>query len=114
MGGEDHRCEWRERVESLEAQLAAAAARLGEATDTITALSERVTSLQSTVEKLQRHVYGQRSEKMPRVADEIRDASTAEADREAALQKRRENAAKKRELPTRRIEHKIPDERKIC
>ncbi len=52
MGSGDHRCEWRERAESLEAQLAAAAARLGEATNTITALSERVTSLQSTVEKL--------------------------------------------------------------
>jgi transposase len=114
MGSGDHRCEWREKAESLEAQLAAAAARLGEATNTITALSERVTSLQSTVEKLQRHVYGQRSEKMPRVSDEIRDASTAEADREAALEKRRANAAKKRELPMRRIEHKIPEERKVC
>jgi transposase len=114
MGSGDHRCEWRDKAESLEAQLAAAAARLGEATNTITALSERVTSLQSTVEKLQRHVYGQRSEKMPRVSDEIRDASTAEADREAALEKRRANAAKKRELPTRRIEHKIPEERKVC
>ncbi len=114
MGGEDHRCEWRDKAESLEAQLAAAVTRLGEATDTITALGARVASLQSTVEKLQRQVYGPRSEKMPRVSDEIRDASTAEADREAALQKRRDNAAKKRELPTRCIEHKIPEDRKVC
>jgi transposase len=114
MGGDDHRCEWREKAERLEALLAGATTRLGEATETITALSERVTSLQSTVEKLQRHVFGQRSEKMPRVSDEIRDASTAAADREAALQKRRENAARKRELPTRRIEHKVPEDRKVC
>jgi transposase len=114
MGGEDHRCEWREKAERLETLLASATARLGEATDTITTLSERVASLQSTVEKLQRHVFGQRSEKMPRVSDEIRDASAAAAAREAALQKRQENAAKKRELPTRRIEHKVPDDRKVC
>jgi transposase len=114
MGSGDHRCEWREKAESLEAQLATAAAQLGEATTTIAALGERVATLQNTVEKLQRHVFGQRSEKMPRVSDEIRDASTAEADREAALQKRRENAAKKRELPTRRVEHKVPEERKVC
>ncbi len=114
MGGDDHRCEWREKAERLEALLAGATTRLGEATETITALSERVTSLQSTVEKLQRHVFGQRSEEMPRVSDEIRDASRAAADREAALQKRRENAARKRELPTRRIEHKVPEDRKVC
>jgi transposase len=113
-GGVEHQCEWREKAESLEALLSTATARLGEATDTITALNERVTKLQSTVEKLQRHVFGQRSEKMPRVSDEIRDASNAEAEREAELQKRRENAAKKRELPTRRIEHKVPEDRKVC
>jgi len=114
MGGDDHRCEWREKADRLETLLSSATTRLGEATDTITALSERVSTLQSTVEKLQRHVFGQRSEKMPRVSDEIRDASTAAADREAALQKRLENAAKKRELSTRRIEHKVPEDRKVC
>jgi transposase len=114
MGGADHHCEWREKAERLETLLEAATAQLGEATDTIAALSDRVASLQGTVEKLQRHVFGQRSEKMPRVSDEIRDASRAAADREAELQKRRENAARKRELPTRRIEHKVAEDRKVC
>ena len=114
MGGDDHRCEWREKAESLGAQLASATAQLGEATAALSAMGERVASLQSTVEKLQRHVFGQRSEKMPRVADEIRDPSTAAADREAALQKRREHADQKRELPTRRVEHKVPEDRKVC
>ena len=107
MGGADHRCEWRDRAEALETRLASMTAQLGDATVALAAM-------QSTVEKLQRHVFGRRSEKMPRVSDEIRDPSTAEADREAALQKRRENAAKKRELPTRRIEHKVSEDRKVC
>ena len=114
MGGADHRCEWRNRAEALEAQLASTTAQLGGATAALSAMGERVAAMQSTLEKLQRHVFGRRSEKMPRVSDEIRDPSTAEADREAALQKRRENAAKKRELPTRRIEHKVPEDRKVC
>jgi transposase len=93
MGGDDHRCEWRERAEALEARLA---------------------QLEASIEKLQRHQFGRRSEKMPRVADAIRDPERAEAERIAALQTRRENAEKKRQLVTRRIEHKVPDEKKSC
>ena len=114
MGGADHRCEWRNRAEALEAQLASTSAQLGGAPAALSAMGERVAAMQSTLETLPRHVFGRRSEKMPRVSDEIRDPSTAEADREAALQKRRENAAKKRELPTRRIEHKVSEDRKVC
>ena len=93
MGGDDHRCEWRERAEALEA---------------------RIAQLEASLEKLQRHQFGRRSEKMPSVAEAIRDPERVHAERIAALQARRENAEKKRQLVTRRIEHQVPDEQKIC
>jgi len=121
MGGDDHRCEWRDRAEALEAQLGQTEAQLtratvelNEATTAIASMSERMTAMQGTLEKFQRHVFGQRSEKMPPVAQEIRDPARAEAARIAALQKRRENAEKKRQLVTRKIEHKVRDEQKTC
>ena len=110
MGGGDHRCEWRDKAESLEAQLSATAAELTEATarlsdvtseladarvtiaeqtDTLSRLTEQFADVKATVEKLQRHVFGKRSEKMPPVAEAIRDPARAEADRIAALRTRR-------------------------
>jgi transposase len=100
MGGEDHRCEWRDKAEKLEAE--------------VRDLRGELTSMAGTLEKLQRHVFGKRSEKMPRVADAIRDPDRADAERIAAQQLRRENAEKKRQLVTRRIEHKVPEEQKVC
>ena len=107
MGGEDHRCAWRERVEELEGELATTRAELA-------ASQEKIAGLAASFEKLQRHVFGQRSEKMPRIADELRDQSRAEVEREATLEKRRENAEKKRQLPTR--QHRAPGARgaKTC
>jgi transposase len=107
MGGDDHRCEWRGRAEKLEAELAIAHATIGE-------LRAQLEQLQGIVEKLQRHVFGQRSEKMPPVAQELRRAGATSADREAALAKRRENAEKKKALPAREIRHSIPEEKKVC
>src|SRR5690242_1654583 len=51
---------------------------------------------------------------MPSIAKAIRDPARAEAERLEALQTRRENAEKKRQLATRRIEHKVPKEKKVC
>ncbi len=56
MGGEDHRCEWRDEAESLRAE---------------------VGELRAQLAKLQRHVFGKRSEKMPPVAQAIRDPARA-------------------------------------
>jgi transposase len=103
MGGEDPRCEgceWRERATALEAELAQ--------------MREMFAQVQGTLGKLQRHVFGQRSEKMPPVAKELRDPSAAEAECEAALQKRRENAAKKKLLAEREIHHRVPESEKTC
>jgi transposase len=70
--------------------------------------------VKSTVEKLQRHVFGKRSEKITPLATAIRDPARAEAERIAALQTRRENAEKKRQLVTRKIEHKVREDQKVC
>jgi len=107
MGGGEHHCEWRDQVESLTTQLAQTNSELGAAKETLAAM-------QGTLEKLQRHVFGRRSEKMPPVAEAIRDPARAEAERLAALQTRRENAEKKRQLVTRKIEHKLRDDQKVC
>jgi transposase len=107
MGGDDHRCEWRERAEALGVELDQLRA---EHAQTV----EQLAAVQSTIEKLQRHVFGKRSEKMPSVSKEIRDPARAEAERLEALQTRRENAEKKRQLVTRPIEHNVPDEKKVC
>jgi transposase len=98
--GEEHRCEWRDQAERLTAELAETKAAL--------------VALQATVEKLQRHIFGKRSEKMPRVVDELRDPADAEAARLAALEIRQENADLRRQLATRRIEHKVPEAKKVC
>jgi transposase len=128
MGGGDHWCEWREKAEGLEAQLGTAHAKLEQTTAALTAaqaqiaeqggtltnLAAQLSAMQTTVEKLQRHVFGKRSEKMPPVVEAIRDPARAEAERIAALQKRRENAEKKRQLVNRKIEHKVREDQKTC
>ncbi|GEJ56618.1 hypothetical protein AMYX_13590 [Anaeromyxobacter diazotrophicus] len=128
MGSDDHRCEWRDRAEGLGARLDAATTSLETAQQTISEqaqiiqqqgdslsrLSEQFASVQATIEKLQRHVFGKRSEKMPPVAVAIRDPARAEADRLTALQTRRENAEKKRQLVTRKIEHTVRDDQRVC
>ena len=135
MGGDDHRCEWRAKADRLDSDLAHAA-RAVDAAEKIIATQaetirlkdeqlarqgellakqgEQLASVQATVEKLQRHVFGKRSEKMPTVAEAIRDPERATAERIAAQQTRRENAEKKRQLVTRRIDHAVPDEQKVC
>src|SRR5512142_1362890 len=107
MGGDDHRCEWRERAENLQGQL-------DHANATIAKLTEKLTAIEITLDKLQRHVFGQRSEKMPPVAEAIRDPAKAEAARIAALRTRRENIEKRRQLSTRKIEHKVREDQKTC
>jgi transposase len=121
MSGEEHRCEWRDEVERLKADVAYAASALEAAEEKLRAkdeelakLREHIASVQTSLEKLQRHVFGARSEKMPSVAKEIRDPARAEADRIAALRTRRENAEKKRQLVTRKIEHKVREDQKVC
>jgi hypothetical protein len=105
--GDEHRCEWRDRAEALQIEL-------DQANVVIASLTEKLTAVEGTLEKLQRHVLGQLSEKMPSVAKAIQGPAHAEAARIAGLQKRRENAEKRRQLVTRKIEHKVGEDQKVC
>ena len=102
MGGDDHRCEWRERAEALEAELRAELPRASSPRCRPRSRSCSATSSASAPRRCRR------------VAEAIRDPARAEAERIAALQTRRENAEKKRQLVTRKIEHKVREDQKIC
>jgi transposase len=107
MGGGDHQCEWREMAESLGAEL-------GTASSSLAAMTERVAALEATLTKLQRHVFGQRSEKMPPVKEELRKQGFIQTDPEATLAKRREHLEAKQALVAREIVHEVPAEKKVC
>jgi transposase len=135
MGGGDHRCEWRDQAESLAEKLGHAARAMDAAEKIIAAKDELLAQqgaliekqseivarqgeqlghLQATVDKLQRHVFGKRSEKITPLERAIRDPARAEEDRIAALQERRENLEKKRQLVARTVEHRVPEVEKTC
>ena len=120
MGGGDHRCEWRDRAEALEAEVVVLENTVAGLREENAALRSQATEMggaiaqmQGTLAQLQRHVFGKRSEKMPPVADELRRAG-AESDPAAALAKRQETAEKKKALPTREIVHRVAEEKKVC
>ncbi|MCC7134213.1 MAG: IS66 family transposase [Gemmatimonadales bacterium] len=96
---ETHDCEWRGEAERLKGELIAAQDRLG--------------TIEQQLEKLQRHVFGKRSEKMPSVADELRRFNGAPS-REQTLNRRRENRQRKAELPEREIKHEVPANERRC
>ena len=112
--GDEHRCEYRDQVEALGAELATLRAENAALHETVGELQAATAEMQGTLEKLQRHAFGQRSEKITPVSAAIRDPAHAEAARISAQQKRRENAEKKRQLVTRKIEHKVREDQKIC
>ncbi len=101
----DHHCAWREEAEELKAEVG----RIGGELDV----------LKGQLAALQRHVFGKKAERMPAVGAELRaDAATAESKAKrdaAALEKRRERAARKAEqLPTREVQHRVPAEERRC
>jgi len=92
MADAEHQCEWRERCEALEGELA---------------------HLRHDFETLKRQVLGPKSEKMPRVKDELRRGEPV--DRDAAQRKRRERAlAREQKLERKKTVHSVPAERKKC
>ncbi len=69
------------------------------------------------IEKLERALYGKKSERMPPVAEALRAEETAEeqeARRQAALERRAERAALKQRLAAQTVTHHVPDEDKEC
>lgn len=87
----DHHCAWREEAEELR---------------------ERLTVVEAQLEKLQRHVFGQRSEKMPPIGEELRRGEPKNRERTKA--RRQQNARVKRALPVRRIEHRVAEDKRFC
>lgn len=80
-------------------------------------LTAKLSAALQSVEKLQRQLFGKKSEKMPRPADELRaqeSAEDAEARRLAALEKRRERAAVKEQLRKETVVIKVPEADKSC
>jgi transposase len=88
---EAHDCEWRDKAERLEREL---------------------TDIKASLAVLQRAVFGKRSEKMPRIDEELR--AEQPKPREATLNERRENRAARAALPERVIHHVVPAERRRC
>jgi transposase len=88
---EDHACEWRDEAEALRAKLAGVEAQL---------------------EKLTRHVFGKRSEKVTPVAEELRKANPRS--REETLAERRAKKAAREELPTEVVHHAVAPEKRRC
>ena len=117
MSSDEHRCEWREKAEKLEAEVAKLEAEVGQLETQVGQMGkqlERVGQLEQTVASLQRHIFGKRSEKMPSVGSELQKAGAITVNSEETLQRRREAAQQKRELPSREIHHRVREEQKTC
>ena len=97
-------CAWRQEARALRGQV-------GD-------LEAKLTALQTTVEGLQRRLFGPKTEKMPSPAKEIRAARPSKEDGEArrlaALARRRERAALKEKLQQETIRHPVEPENKRC
>ncbi len=97
-------CSWRKEARALQTQV-------GE-------LESKLTALQTTVEGLQRRLFGPKTEKMPSPATELRSRKPPKEDAEqrrlAALARRRERAALKEKLREETIRHPVAPEQKRC
>ncbi len=98
---ETHQCEWRERAEGLERENLA--------------LKERVGSIESQLALLQRAVFGKKSEKLPRVEDELRHtAGASPRSHEATLKLRQQKREARAALPECRVHHRVPEQARRC
>lgn len=104
----------------MEAELAVANARLAKMDALEAQVAELTAKLNATlqhVEKLQRQLFGRKSEKMPRPKDELRASESeeeAQARRQAAADLRRERAALKDKLHKETVVLRVPEAAKIC
>jgi transposase len=79
--------------------------------------AEVLAAMKGELEELKRRVFGKRSEKMPPVSRELKkqdgDAPT-EAEAAAAAEQRKKNREARKNLPTRRVEHKVKKDDLQC
>jgi transposase len=97
-GSEEHDCAWRDEAERLAAELAQ--------------VQERQQQLEGQLAALQRHIFGQRSEKMPPVAEQLRREKPADPELTQATRRARREA--RAALPEREVQHLVADERRKC
>lgn len=102
---EDHACEWRDEAEKLRVELAEERERSAKH-------AELIAGMQGQLEKLTRHVFGTRSEKVTPVAEELRKKKPRS--REETLAERRANRAAREELPTETVHHQVAPEKRRC
>lgn len=103
--GEGHDCEWKGKAAALEEQLVSLKEKER-------AQAELISGMQSQLEKLTRHVFGTRSEKVTPVSEELRKKKPRPP--EATAEERREKRAKRAELPTEVVHHPVPPEARRC
>ena len=109
---QDHHCPWREEAEELRAQLDSLQLEHQAALTQLQTLRAEHETLKALVDKLQRHVFGKRSEKITPIDREVRKGKPT--DRAKVNSRRRANADEKRQLTKRRIEHKVAENDRIC
>ena len=93
----DHACEWRDRAESLEGEVAS--------------LHDTLAKVQQELASLTRRVLGPKSEKMPPIAKETRDGPVP---LEEVQKKRRERRKQKAKLETKTTFTPVPDDQRSC
>ena len=97
----EHSCEWQAEAEALKARADVAEAQ--------------VAKLQEQIDALTKALYGKKSEKMPRPADELRrNGKVAPPDAEAVRRKREDRRAWKQALAEETIDHAPPVELVHC
>ena len=90
---EDHSCPWRDEAEKLKDELG---------------------DLRSQLEKLQRHVYGRKSEKMPPVAEELRRERPPPPPEAVKKTRAEAREALAQSAVTEVVHHRVADEERRC
>ena len=100
---DDHRCAWRERAEALQAEVDGLRARVAEVDD-----------LKARLAALERFIHGRKSESMPPKDRELNKGQSSKRNGPEAQEKRRNNDAKRDELPEEPVQHPVPPEACTC
>ena len=109
---EDHACGWRDEAEKLRAELAEQHEHLAKQAEVAAKQAELVAGMQAQLEKLTRHVFGARSEKMTPIAEELRKKKPRTHEETQA--ERRAKREARSELPTEVVHHAVAPEKRHC